>query len=45
MKIAVLLAILSIAMCYRTTQFENGNEVIVRYATGHILEAQAAVPR
>ncbi|CAD8116628.1 unnamed protein product [Paramecium sonneborni] len=45
MKIAVLIAILSLAWSYRTPQFEAGSQVIVQYAGGHILEAQAGVPR
>lgn len=38
MKIAVLIAILSIAVSYRTTQYEGGNQVIVQYGGGHILQ-------
>ncbi|CAD8100335.1 unnamed protein product [Paramecium primaurelia] len=45
MKIAVLIAILSLAFCYRTPQYESAQQVIVQYAGGHILEAQAGVPR
>ncbi|CAD8109088.1 unnamed protein product [Paramecium sonneborni] len=46
MKLAVLIAIIvSIGLCYRTPQYENMQALIVQYAGGHILEAQAGVPR
>ncbi|KAM3147748.1 hypothetical protein pb186bvf_000076 [Paramecium bursaria] len=40
-----ILVLISLALSYRTIQFERGVEASVSFNTGHILERQSAVPR